>query len=379
MLTVNKQMNQESQHISPAKILVVEDELIVAKNLTRSLEKQGYEVMGVASSGKLAIQKATETHPNLVLMDITLQGDLDGIETAQIINSQLHIPIIYMTAHADDSTLDRAKKTGPYGYLVKPFKPQDTKTTIEMALAKHSADQTREATLLEEKELNNLKTRFLSMAAHDLRTPLTAIAGSAELLNLYSQKGSFEQKGEKYFHRIQTSVDCMKQILEDLSILGKSQLAQLPFNPVPVEIVAFCQDLVDEFQTISQCQILLIKERKSISGQMDIHGLRHILMNLLSNAIKYSPNEEAIEFILTCQNQTAIFIIKDQGIGIPQEDLEHLFEPFRRAKNVGKVKGSGLGLAIVKQFVDLHKGTIKVESKTGQGTTLTLTMPLIVS
>ncbi|MGC1247204.1 MAG: ATP-binding protein [Spirulinaceae cyanobacterium] len=372
-------MNQERQHTSPAKILVVEDELIVAKNLTRSLEKQGYHVTGVASSGKLAIEKARETQPNLVLMDITLQGDLDGIETAEIISSQLHIPIIYMTAHADDSTLDRAKRTGPYGYLVKPFKPQDTKTTIEMALAKHSADQQRETILLEEKELNTLKTRFLSMAAHDLRTPLTAIAGSAELLNLYSQKGDFKQKGEKCFHRIQTSVDCMNQMLEDLSILGESQLAQLPFNPVSVDIVAFCQDLVNEFQTISQAQIIFIEDRKNIQGQMDIQGLRHILMNLLSNAIKYSPDEDTIEFTLTSENKTAIFVIKDQGIGIPQEDLERLFEPFCRAKNVGKVKGSGLGLAIVKQFVDLHKGTIKVESQIGQGTTLTLTMPLIAS
>ena len=377
MLIVDKPMTQENPNSLPIKILIVEDELIVAKNLTRNLEKQGYEIIGIASSGELAIKKAAECQPNLVLMDITLQGDLDGIETAEIIGSQLNIPIIYMTAHADDSTLDRAKKTGTYGYLVKPFKPQDTKTTIEMALAKHKADLQREVALVEEQELNNLKTRFLSMAAHDLRTPLTTIAGSAELLNLYSNKGNFDSKSQKYFNRIQTSVDYMKQILEDLSILGKSQLAQLPFNPVSLDITKFCQDLVNEFQTISQAKILFIKEKNNIQGHMDIHGLRHILMNLLSNAIKYSPDEENIEFIISCHQQKAIFIIKDQGIGIPQEDLEHLFEPFCRAKNVGKVQGSGLGLAIVKQFVDLHQGDIKVDSQVGQGTTLTLSMPLV--
>ncbi len=103
------------------KILVVEDEIIVAVNLGQKLKKLGYELVGITSSGEEAIQKAEENHPDLVLMDINIEGNLDGIETAEVLRNRFHTPVIYLTAYADESTLDRAKKTEPLGYIVKPF------------------------------------------------------------------------------------------------------------------------------------------------------------------------------------------------------------------------------------------------------------------
>ena len=125
------------------KLLIVEDELIVAENISRNLKQQGYEIVGIVSTGEEAIQEAIANHPDLVLMDIMLPGDIDGIKAAYTIHTQLQIPIVYMTAYADNDTLEKAKHTQPYGYLVKPFKPQDVSTTIEIALQRYETEKAR--------------------------------------------------------------------------------------------------------------------------------------------------------------------------------------------------------------------------------------------
>ncbi|MGB7894923.1 MAG: response regulator, partial [Microcoleus sp.] len=121
----------------PINILIVEDELLIAKNLSPKLEKLGYQIADIVSSGADAIQRARELRPDLILMDIVIKGDIDGIETAAIINQELDIPIIYTTAYADDETLQRAENTGSYGYLLKPFKEREMHATIKIALSKH--------------------------------------------------------------------------------------------------------------------------------------------------------------------------------------------------------------------------------------------------
>ncbi|RHX79448.1 histidine kinase [Leptospira yasudae] len=123
------------------KILVVEDEIIVAVNLGQKLKKLGYELVGITSSGEEAIQKAEENHPDLVLMDINIEGNLDGIETAEVLRNRFHTPVIYLTAYADENTLDRAKKTQPLGYIVKPFESDQLRSSIEVALYKNEIEQ----------------------------------------------------------------------------------------------------------------------------------------------------------------------------------------------------------------------------------------------
>ncbi|MBW4617911.1 MAG: EAL domain-containing protein [Cyanosarcina radialis HA8281-LM2] len=127
------------------QILIVEDELIAAENIARNLRKQGYEVVAIVDSGEAAILTAAKTNPDLVLMDIMLHGEIDGVVATEKIATHLQIPVIYMTAYADDATLERAKETNPYGYLTKPFKPQDLRTTIEIALQRHKTDKALEA------------------------------------------------------------------------------------------------------------------------------------------------------------------------------------------------------------------------------------------
>lgn len=123
------------------KILVVEDESIVALEIKRRLQNLGYMVPAVASSGEDAINKASLTFPDLILMDIMLKGDMDGVEAARQIREKFDIPVIYLTAYSDDETLDRAKETGPYGYILKPFEESDLHASIEMALSKHKMEK----------------------------------------------------------------------------------------------------------------------------------------------------------------------------------------------------------------------------------------------
>jgi CheY-like chemotaxis protein len=127
--------------MSKARILVVEDERITAKNIKNQLEKFGYDVPDVVSSGEEAIQKAIETHPDLVLMDIKLKGEMDGIAAAEQIKKSFNIPVIYLTAYSDDDTLHRAKVTEPYSYILKPLREKELQTNIEVALYKHRMDE----------------------------------------------------------------------------------------------------------------------------------------------------------------------------------------------------------------------------------------------
>jgi len=127
--------------MAKAQILIVEDEMIVAIYIQNKLKRLGYSVAAIASSGQEAVKKVEETHPDLVLMDIHLKGDMNGVEAAQQIRTRFHIPIIYLTAHSDDDTLQRAKVTEPFGYILKPFEERALHTTIEMALYRYETEK----------------------------------------------------------------------------------------------------------------------------------------------------------------------------------------------------------------------------------------------
>ncbi|WP_427158921.1 PAS domain S-box protein [Aliinostoc sp. HNIBRCY26] len=232
--------------------------------------------------------------------------------------------------------------------------------------------------LEKEKELSELKSRFVSMTSHEFRTPLSIILSSSELLEHYHQKLSPE-KQLTHLQRIQTAVKRMTEMLDDVLIIGKAEAGKLEFIPQVFDLVAYCRNLVAETQTrlrLKSQQINFTSHEETIECCMDDKLLTHILNNLLSNAIKYSHENSRVEFILKTENEQAIFEIQDSGIGIPPEDIPQLFESFHRAKNVGNIPGTGLGLAIVKKCIDLHQGEIFVKSALGIGTVFTVKISL---
>lgn len=366
------------------KILIVEDELIAAENLAETLQDLGYAVAGIVDSGEEAITVASELLPNLVLMDIMLQGQIDGVTAAATIR-YFNIPVIFMTAYGDKDTIRRAKVTEPHGYLVKPFKPQDLEATIEIALQKHQGEIQQREELQKQQEANELKSRFISQTSHELRTPLTAILSSSELLKHYSDKLS-EEKKQKSYQRIESAVQAMTETIDELLLVSQADSGQLHFNPQPLDVNQFCLDLVDQLRASDAGATPKgVRQKHTLNFQMmgdlvkpylDQKLLGHILQNLLSNALKYSPEATTVDFQLISDESEIVFVIKDRGIGIPPNDLKQLFQPFYRATNTGKIKGTGLGLNIVKHCVELHGGTISVDSREGVGTTFTVRLPV---
>lgn len=360
-----------------AKLLIVEDEEIVAFDIESALKGLDYEVSAIVASGEEAIAAAAKTQPDLVLMDIMLKGSIDGIEAAREIRRLFYIPVIYLTAYADISTLQRAKITEPFGYLIKPFEENELQTTVEIALSRHQAEERIRQALEKEKETSEQKSQFISIASHEFRTPLATIHSSTALLQRYCQE-FMDEKKSKHFHQIKTSVEQMTQLLDDVLVIGKADAGKLEFKPVPVNLLEFCRNLVEELQLNagSQHKIAFSSQGECTNACIDETLLRPILTNLLSNAIKYSPEGGYIIFGLFCQERVATFRIQDRGIGIPLEDQKELFAPFYRAANAQKIKGTGLGLSIVKKCVDLHGGQIFVDSQVGLGTKFTVMLPV---
>lgn len=232
--------------------------------------------------------------------------------------------------------------------------------------------------LEEEKELNALKSRFISMVSHEFRTPLTVIRTSVELLEQYGHIASADKRQE-YFQRIRTAIRTMSHLMEDVLTIGKAEAGRLELELTDLHLESFCQDLADEIQlSIGKSHLIAFNCDRNCpaSVALDPKLLRSILTNLLSNAVKYSPAGSCIEFYLTCSDITATFQIQDHGIGIPDEDQPKLFETFHRAQNAVHIRGTGLGLAIVKQCIELHNGQVSFSSQQGIGTTFQVELPL---
>jgi len=244
------------------------------------------------------------------------------------------------------------------------------------------AEEEIRTSLEKQKELNQLKSRFVAMASHEFRTPLATIMSSTDLLTYYFDRMPEAERGE-LLQSITAAVKRMTKMLEDILVIGKSETEHAEFNPIPMQLDAFCQRLVDELQSEQESigarrrEVSLSVQDGAEQGLFDEKLMRHVFGNLLSNAVKYSPAGGAVEFRVRRNDDAFIFSVEDHGIGIPESDLPRLFESFHRAANVGTISGTGLGLAIVKRSIELHSGSISISSTEGSGTTFTVSLPMI--
>jgi signal transduction histidine kinase len=246
------------------------------------------------------------------------------------------------------------------------------------------AEAEMQKALAKERELSELKSRFVSTTSHEFRTPLSTILSSADLLEFYAQQGDLDRY-QDHLHRIQISALNMNHLLNDILVIEKAEAHKLNLDPVDFNLRDFCTALVEEMQLNDQGHHQLVFQVQRADGVLDqqapipVHMdeklLRQVFTNLLSNALKYSDPGTTIHFSLSCETDRVIVTVRDEGIGVPPQDQERLFEPFHRGTNVGTISGNGLGLAIVKQSLDLHQGTITIQSALNQGTTVTVTLP----
>lgn len=399
--------------MNPIKVLVVEDEVIVAQDIAGRLKKLGYIVTATVASGEEAIEKAIENRPDIVLMDIVLKGEMDGVAAAQQIRTKINVPTVFLTAYADEKTLERAKITNPFGYIIKPFQQQDLRVAIEIALQRHEIEtkmqqalKASEAAREAFEEKAQRQNQYISMAAHELRNPLTSILISAELLEL--DRNTEDKSQVKRLNFLQSATKKMNQLIDDMLFMGRTESDEFKCHPFPINLVDFCQNLLEELQLGNEKkhQLVLVSS-KVTSATLDQQLLHGIIANLIVNAIKYSPNggkvtleldysqedggdkvsilDASSESLLPKEQLTnvkdqdywIIFRVRDEGIGMPEAELDKIFEMFYRCNNTGKIPGNGLGLTIVKKAVELQGGAIACESKVGIGTTFTVALPYV--
>jgi signal transduction histidine kinase len=372
---------------STTQILLVEDSSTDA-NLLRQVflraRQQDWEMSHVDRLS-YAIDACCDRPFDVVLLDLHLP-DSDGLKTITRFRGVVpSLPIVVLTATDNEELALQVMASGAQDYLVKDqITIQSLVRAIRYAIEREeilkrlkNSEQNMLKALNQERELNLMRTNFISMVSHEFRTPMTTIRSSTELLQCLGQQVTAEKK-EQYFNRIQTSIDQMLDLLDEVLLLGSSGAGGLEYSPAPLNLENFCLELVEamQFNDGDRHSIVFTHEGNCTGAEMDDALLRHIFVNLISNAIKYSPAQSRIQFNLNCQNNTAFFSIEDQGIGIPDKDQSRLFETFYRCSNVGRIPGTGLGLAIVKKCVDLHQGRIHVSSQINVGTKFSVTLPL---
>lgn len=268
---------------------------------------------------------------------------------------------------------------------IKPIFQDDILINIQSS----SRDVTEREKLLEElqkslekeKELNELRNQFISSASHQFRTPLTVIQSGVEIMEMYVDNIEEEKQAQfkNQFTKIQNEVQRLQYLMNDVLRIGKSNAQQTQFNPETLDLIKFCKEIIEE-----KFNRLLPNERKilfSTSGNpvlvsFDPNLLGHAIENILNNGYKYSLKDNLNLDIIFKEN-TVTIAISDKGIGIPEDDLKNLFQPFFRASNTEDFEGTGLGLAIVRDFIDKHNGKILIDSKLNKGTTFSVLLPLM--
>jgi PAS domain S-box-containing protein len=232
-------------------------------------------------------------------------------------------------------------------------------------------------TLAREMELSQLKSNFVSMVSHEFRTPLGIIQSSAELLRDFYQKMPPGER-EEQLESIGRNTRRMAGMMEEILVLSRLDAGKLDFQPAALELNAFCRRVLDEVlsATNRRCHIELVLGPDSAQAQADERLLGHIFTNLLSNAVKYSEPGATVRFTVERDGPDAVCTVRDQGIGISEEDQQHLFKAFHRGSNVGSRPGTGLGLLLVKRCADLHGGKLQLKSKIGESTTVTVRLPV---
>ncbi len=364
-------------------ILIVEDEGLLVVQLELDLERMGHTVAGIYASGEEALQGIETARPDLVLMDIKLQGEMDGIETADHINKRYDIPIIFMTAHSEESTIERAKLTEPYGYLLKPINPRELQIAVEVAVYKSKIDKEKTQLTLElrkaTEQLNQQVAEldaFAYSVSHDLRAPLRHMSGFMKLLQ-QRLRDYPDAETLHYMDTISEASEKMGVLIDDL--LNFSRLGRSEMQKTKVNLNALAREVVREIRE----ELKGRKIRWEIDELPDVLGdqslLRLVMVNLVSNAVKFTSTRPQAEIKIGCKDEGDKFtcFVKDNGVGFDMKYVDKLFGIFQRLHTQNEFEGTGIGLANVQRIIARHGGQVWAEGAAGQGATFYFTLPKI--
>lgn len=383
--------NIENENFKP-KCLIVDDlkeNLIALKSLLKDENVQVIE----ANSGIEALDKLLEHEFALALVDVQMPN-MDGFELAEIMRSTdrtRNIPIIFVTAAETDSRrVFQGYEAGAVDFLQKPLAPQIVISKVRIFLELFTQKVKLQQKLMKIKETEAylqkaLRSRdeFLSICSHELKTPLTTLKMQIQITNRLREKKGEEvafstENMNKFLHQADRSVDRIIHLVNDMLDISRVSTGRLSLNLEKVHLEKLVLDMADRLSTfmeMSNCQVK-IETDKDVIGLWDKFRLEQVITNLFTNAAKYAP-DRPVDVTLVKKDHKAILKVRDYGDGISEENQKRIFERFVRAVTSPSVSGLGLGLYISKQIIELHHGSIEVESQIGRGTTFTVTLPLI--
>lgn len=381
--------------MSKAKILVVEDNAIIAFKLRYTLESLDYTVAAGSGSGEDAIEAALKNKPDLILMDINLKGEMDGIEATERIRAEMHVPVIFVTAYSDEAKIRRAKQTLPYGYLLKPVQDKELEIAVEIALHvarvgarqrfAESERQKLQQQLFQAQKMESLGT-LAGGIAHDFNNLLFQIMGSIQLAE---KRIGTDNPAVKNLSNALKATNRARELVEQILTFSRARSSgRIPLLPQPI-----IKEAIKLLRATLPSTIEFREEIDSFHSRIECDGtqLYQIMVNLCTNAhhamsenggrltIKLKESLEVFESSEPGEPQDAVpcieLVVSDTGCGMEPGVVERIFDPYFTTKEVGE--GTGLGLSIVHGIVTKHNGRIFVESTPGSGSTFRIVFPTV--
>ncbi len=370
---------------SDATILMVDDNLTNIRLLADMLMSRGYQIIQ-AINGPDALQLAREQGPDLVLLDIFMPK-MDGYEVCRKLKANADtrdIPVMFISALSETSNIVHGFEIGGVDYITKPFQYREVIARVQNQLTLTYQRRQIEALRAQDRQyfesLNRMKDQFIRMATHDLRNPLNVILGYTHVLDKLEVAESDRGLREQVSSNIRISVDKMRTLVTDLLDLAQLEMGmQLSFTWVSLaDFLATCLSSFHILASQEKVDLIYDPPPDDIRVELDENYMTRVIDNLVSNAIKYTPEGGRVSVTACVEDDDVVIEVSDTGLGIPVEDLPHLFDPFYRVRQDEHqgVEGSGLGLSIVKTIVDQHNGAIQVDSTVGQGSTFRVILPV---
>ncbi len=359
------------------EVLVVEDEKITAIEIRNQVESLGYRVSHVVATGEGALKVAETQHFSLVLMDVSLAGKLDGVETTRRLRRIQDAPVIFLTGHSDEQFVSVAKEAGAFGYVLKPIRGRELAIAIEFAVYKHEGERTLRYERDRAERAMAAKSEFLANMSHELRTPLNSIIGMADL----SLERATDPEQKSYLSILKSSGDALMVLINGILDLSKIEAGMMQVEHKPFALLDVVEGSLEA--------IAVQAHQKGLSVELDADPeipswtngdagkIRQILLNLLANAVKYTTTGSVTCFV-SAKGKELVLAVKDTGMGIPAEALEEVFAPFFQTDQTSTRRhaGTGIGLTITKKLVELMEGEVRVSSEVGVGSCFTVSLPL---
>jgi PAS domain S-box-containing protein len=309
------------------------------------------------------------------LMSHVVSSDLDLVSDHRSKREKGESSSYEMTIERPDGRLVTVLVSGSPMVDLNGVRSGSFAVSVDITAQKEAEEALRRA-LEREKELGQLKTQFVSTTSHEFRTPLATILATTETLMHYRNRLDEEQITAR-LDKIRKQVNHLRQIMDDVLQLARIQARRVEFRPALGDLHKLCEEIVEEFNsgTENRDRVRYHAPDDDITMVFDPRLMRQVVNNLVSNALKYSDKEKHVDLTLSREGEQVVIVVQDYGIGFPQESMPHLFEPFHRANNVGTIPGTGLGLPIVKESVEMHGGTITLQSELAVGSILTVHLP----